>query len=114
VNGYVQTISKKRYVAQQLIGPLELWIIGSRKESREKKKPLAALGIDPDDQRGKENIGWSDCGYVGTSSPFGLLNGLCALNMVAGWDLMTLRADILATDGGNAPATGQSHDLGTH
>jgi hypothetical protein len=49
VNGYVQTISKKRYVAQQLIGPLELWIIGSRKESREKKKPLAALGIDPDD-----------------------------------------------------------------
>jgi len=37
---------------------------GSRKQEREKEKALAALGVDPDDQRGKENIEWSDCGFA--------------------------------------------------
>jgi hypothetical protein len=76
-------IEEARYVVQQLIGPLELWI-GSRKESKEKEKPLAALGVTAGDSRGKENIEWSDCGYEGTLSPLGLLNGLCTLNVVAG------------------------------
>ena len=34
--------------------------------------------------RGTEGIDFSDCGFAGTLSPLGLLNGLCALNMVAG------------------------------
>jgi hypothetical protein len=72
-----------RYVVQQLVGPLELWV-GSRKQEREKEKALAALGVTADDSRGKENIEWSDCGFAGTLSPLGLLSGLCALNMVAG------------------------------
>jgi hypothetical protein len=63
---------------------LHVKVFESRRESREKEKALAKLGIDPNDRRGKENIEWSDCGYAATLSPLGLLNGLSALNMVAG------------------------------
>ena len=52
--------------------------------SSDAKKALAKLGIDPNDQRCKENINFSDCGFAATLSPLALLNGLSAFNMVAG------------------------------
>ena len=73
-----------RYVVQQLIGPLELWVDAAEDlfGCPEELTALEAAGIDLSDETGKP--AFADCGFKAVVKPRGLLNGLVAESVVAG------------------------------
>jgi hypothetical protein len=75
-----------RFVVRQPIDPLTLWFgVGVDMSQR----TCNARGLRS--VLGAEAIGFSDCGFAGQVTPAGLLNGLCAHNMVAGARLRLYR-----------------------
>ena len=70
-----------RYVVQQLIGPLMLWLGNTLGNTEDLAIADAA---DPADDRGTEGIDFSDCGFKAVVRPGGLLNGNVAESVVVG------------------------------